>query len=165
MPPHYDTPKKSKILGGAEFAHFLEEKYGQKFKRIVGDLEECFGTGSGQVSRILKANEPRRTRGENETRGGYRGDEVLQFGEEQARVAADVIEENGYEGHNLDYGSLRHEAQLPDVTDRTIRDGLSRFEDIGRFIARTEDELDDKHAAIRVSFAEEGLRLRPKPAD
>lgn len=166
MPPHFDTPRKAEIQGAKKYIEFLERERGEPIeKRKLATLAVCFKTSEKQISTTCASKRARRTLGDDETRGGYRGDEVLRFGEEQVRDATRVIEQNGHEGHNLDYGSLRHEAQLPDVCDKTIQRNLRKSERIGRFIAFTKEELELELAEHRVERVRELLKERPKKED
>jgi hypothetical protein len=161
MPPHFDTPTKSKILGAKQFIDFLKEKEGpQAKKHKLDDIAECFNTSTKQVSKICSQKRPRRTL-EEETRGGYRGDDILHLTKENLNDAEEVIENNGYDGHNLDFGALRHEAQLPRVSERTLQKRLREEKNIGRYIAATKEEVSPEDAAARVTFAEYLLRTFP----
>jgi hypothetical protein len=162
MPPHFDTPKKSKIRGAAEFINFLESK--QNDVIILAKTQaiaECFGTTKGAVSKILSKKRDRRTFEEGEEpRGGQRGDEVLHITKENRDEYEDLIENYGFEGHDLNYGALRHEAQLPRVHDTTIWRHLKK-RGIQRYVAYTTEELEEDHAKERLDFAKKMLHLYP----
>lgn len=165
MTLHLQTPEKSEIRGARKILEFLarEGKYDEP--RKLATLAECFQISENRVSTIYRSlrNRRRYSKGED-PRGGYRGDDILRLGEENISGAIYVIEDNDYEGHDLDYGALRYEATLPDVSNRTIRRSL-RKEGIGRYIARTEDELDYTYTQSRIKFALEQLEIRPKSID
>ena len=166
MPEHADTPKKCEARGAKKILEFLarEGRYNEPRKNAT--IAEAIGLNNeAHASRLCSSSRDRRTYGDDEPRGGYRGDDVLRLGQEQINDAVAIIEENDYEGHDLDSGSLRYEANLPDVSDRTLRRRLKDDADIKKYIARTEEELDEKHAADRVEFAKEQLRIRPKKED
>lgn len=161
--PHLRTPQKSQVIGAGAVLDNLKESgqfTGPKLQTITDTFD--FVCNKSHASHILKSTRERRTfEAGQDPRGGYRGDEVLQLQDENLDVAADIIENYGFDGHDLDSGSLRHEANLPDISEDTLRRGL-QSRGIGRFIARTEVELSPKHARIREDFAEENLAKRPK---
>lgn len=165
MTLHLQTPEKSEIRGARKILEFLAREGKYDKPRKLATLAECFQISENRVSTICRSlrNRRRYSKGED-PRGGYRGDDILRLGEENISDAIHVIEDNDYEGHDLDYGALRYEATLPDVSNRTIRRSL-RKEGIGRYIARTEDELDYTHAQSRIKFALEQLEIRPKSID
>jgi hypothetical protein len=162
MPPHFDTPKKSKIRGASEFIKFLESK--QKDVIISAKTQaiaDCFNTTPRAVSKILSKKRDRRTFEEGkEPRGGQRGDEVLHITKENKDKCEALIENYGFEGHDLDYGSLRYEAQLPRVCDKTIYNHLKK-KGIQRYVAYITEELEEDHAKERLGFAKEMLSLYP----
>jgi hypothetical protein len=126
MPPHFDTPKKSKIRGAAEFIEFLESKQNDVIiSAKTQSIAECFNTTQGAVSKILSKKRDRRTF-EEEPRGGQRGDEVLLITKENLDECEHLIENYGFKGHDLDYGSLRYEAQLLRIHDKTIYNQLKK---------------------------------------
>lgn len=164
MPPHLDTPQKSKIRGAAEFINYLEDK---QDKVIISAKEQaiasCFGTTQSTVSKILSKKRDRRTFKED-PRGGQRGDEVLHITKENLDECEHLIENHSFEGHDLDYRALRHEAQLPRVHDKTIYRQLKKRK-IQRYIAYTTEELEPDHAKERLEFAQKMLNLRPTKED
>lgn len=173
MPKHLDTPKKSKILGGKEFLEYLKEKVADKdgninLRKLRGGgeaLADYFDTGSRTVSTVLSKGRERRTfEKEEERRGGFRSDEVLRLGSEQLDEAERVIEENGYEGHDISAGALRYEAQLPRVSERTLRSKL-RKRGFGRYVVLTKDGVLENDARERVEKAKELLSRFPTTAD
>ena len=119
----------------------LEQQKGSPVQRKQALIAETFGASEKQVSKICAAKRPRRTLGP-ETRGGYRGDEELQLTKDNIDEAVKVIENSGYEGHDLTKASLRYEAQLPRTSDRTLQKKLKEEARIGRRIVSPTD-LDD----------------------
>ncbi|KAK5694031.1 hypothetical protein LTR97_009649 [Elasticomyces elasticus] len=82
MPQHLDTPKKSKILGAKEFLEHLKETADEdgkvNLRKLRGGgpaIAACFGTSKQNVSNIVTKGRERRTL-EQETRGGFRGDDA-----------------------------------------------------------------------------------------
>ncbi|KAK5727990.1 hypothetical protein LTR17_012297 [Elasticomyces elasticus] len=154
---HLETPKKNKLLGGKEFLDFLRKKEDENgnvnTRSLRGGatiLSLCFREKRRTVAAVLAGGRERRTF-EKDPRGGFRGDDVLRLGDEQLDEAEKVIEENGYDGHDIDEGTLRYEAQLPNTSSRTLRKKL-REREIGRYLAVTRDARNDESTSRKTFF-------------
>lgn len=100
MPTHLDTPKKSRILGAYDVVVRLERKGTLSGKKgATAIVSEAENVSKRQVQRIVSAQRERR-HPEIETRGGFRTGENLT--RKQTKRAVEVIENNGYDGHNID---------------------------------------------------------------
>lgn len=163
MPKHLETPTKCRILGAKELFDSLEKEGALRGRKGGGisRIAKVFELDRSVVSKVVsKGRERRRFESNSEPRGGYRGDDILRFGEENLDEAEAIIEDNGYEGHDLTPAGLRYEANLPRVSDRTIARHL-RKRSIGRYIPITKKEVSKDIAAARVEFAKKMLRNYP----
>jgi hypothetical protein len=125
MTAHFDTPKKSKILGAKEFLDYLKtmaDKDGKVNVEKLGkggpQIAKCFGTSRQNVSNVVKEGRARRhfKKGE-EKRGGDRRRDAIQIGEQQ--LSAEIERnnaENNYEGHDHLEAALLYEMDLPTVS-------------------------------------------------
>ncbi|KAK5731804.1 hypothetical protein LTR17_011016 [Elasticomyces elasticus] len=163
MPYHLDTPRKNRLLGAKDFFDFLrkkEDENGLVNTRLLRSgttvIATCFREQRGSVASLFSRKVRERRSYEKDPRGGFRGDDVLRLGEEQLDDAEKVIEENGYDGHDIDEGTLRHEA--------TLRKKL-REREIGRYLAVTRDAISDDTAKLRLDFTKDLLRRFPTKYD
>lgn len=152
MPIHLDTPQKARILGSYKTLQYLGEK------RKIETTAEIYNVCPATVLNIVSKNEPRRIKGEDETRGGnrYSRPKEHKISEEKLNKIVTLIKSNRFDGHSIDADTLRYKAEIPPVSDRYLRKRL-KDRGYGRYIVFRREKLDEKLAADRITFVKKIL--------